>query len=138
MITTKEFKEFVGDTVWIVTDIKGYNVELKKFFDFINPEVEKPASINLVGFLKSADLMVGPDGKPVDLSKGALLRAQQQDVEHGYGIHLANVGPSDEKGAFQYAIALSRLKLAPRPAYNPDMIAGDGQFRLLGVDNEIN
>jgi hypothetical protein len=121
---------FSVNGVWIVAKHEGDNVILRNFYELIrSKEGQIVKTITLDGILKKTPL-IGSDNKEVTLKLGDLLfLSKKEEISKGFGFHMANIIPKDEKGQLQYEFALYKLDLGPKPQSDEAFLIIDGNFR---------
>jgi len=119
--------------VYIVVKNENKLLVLRHFNNFIRGDEVEIKTIELPNFPSG---LKGDDGKEVTTNPGDLLMVNNIDVPRGYGFHLANVGPADEKTAILHEYALSKLGLGIKPKFDKAILLVDGHFRKLLTSEE--
>lgn len=127
MTKTDEMYE-VMQGIFIVVSKDEKEVELRKFYSLIRDE--NPIPTMKIEKIKNP---VGSDGKEVTFERGDLLMVTPKPRADGkMSFHFANVGPSEEKGYLQYAVALHKIGMGEMPqTLDKNFLVVDGNFRKV-------
>lgn len=135
--SVKEMGEFERNAVYIVSAHKGYTVELIHLFQLLKKGKKDAQGLNLDNVLKAKHF--GDDGIEVTFNVGDLLNVNIEDNPNGgLAIHLANVGPADDTGANQLALAHSILGITGTIKITSEVTTVEGQFRRLSLLEMLN